>query len=140
MVGVLLDTCVLSEVHKFDPNPAVISAITELDTSRTFVSVITIGELTNGFALLPRGRRRSEVEAWVRATDAAFAGRVLPVDADVARTWGQLGAHVHNSGFHLAAPDGLIAATALVHRLMVLTRNVKDLQATGVEIINPWVS
>lgn len=140
MVGVLLDTCVLSEVHKSDPNPAVISAITRLDRTLTFLSAITIGELTHGFALLPRGRRRSEVEAWVRATDAAFADRVLPIDADVARTWGLLAAHVRNLGFQVAAPDTLIAATAITHQLTIVTRNAKHFEPTGVDIINPWDS
>ena len=138
MVNVLLDTCVISELRKPLPAPSVVNALQEMDPAHTFLSVVTIGELIKGIFLLPEGRQRGAFETWYAKTEASFTDRILPVDIDVARKWGQLTARLRHQGIQLAAPDGLIAATALNHGMSVMTRNTKDFRSTGVVLINPW--
>ena len=138
MVGILLDTCVLSELVKPLPNPAVEAWVAGIPSERLFLSVITLGEVARGTSELPVSTRRSALELWIAETEASFGERVIPIDAIVAHTWGAITGRLRAQGVQLAPTDGLIAATALVHRLAVVTRNVKDFEATGVDLLNPW--
>lgn len=140
MVGLLLDTCVVSELIKPSPDPGVVAWLEPIASDRLFLSVITLGEVTRGAAQLPVSSRRSALERWIAETEVAFGERVLPVDSVIAHTWGATTGQLRSHGVQLAPSDGLIAATALTHRLAVVTRNVKDFEATGVDIINPWES
>ena len=99
-----------------------------------FVSILTFGEIRKGIDKFPDGRRRATIVAW-RETDLPkwFEDRVLPIDARVAGEWGRLMARPGN----IPAIDSLIAATALRHRLAVVTRNQADFAATGVDLLNP---
>lgn len=136
----LLDTNVVSEWVKPQPNTGVSQWLAEADEDRIFISVITLTELRHGVERLPVGARRKQLEAWL-AEDllARFQGRLLAVDAGVADACGRLIARSESKGRPLGAMDALIAATAECHALSLVTRNVSDFEALGLKLINPWV-
>lgn len=132
----LIDTCALSELVRPVPAPSVVTWFEVMPSASLHVSALTLGEIRKGVEKLPDGRRRSQITGWLEVDlPAWFEGRVLPVDAAVADEWGRLAARM---GRPLPAVDSLIAATALKHRLTVVTRNVADFAATGVDLLNPW--
>jgi toxin FitB len=133
--GYLLDTNIVSETRKTCPAPGVSAFLAAADEAALFVSALTLGELRRGVAAC---RRTDTILAdrlgiWVDGIDAVFADRVLPVDAAVARIWGELSA-----GRSLPVIDTLIAATAIAGRLTLVTRNTRDIAATGVSFLDPW--
>ncbi|MEZ4269832.1 MAG: type II toxin-antitoxin system VapC family toxin [Myxococcota bacterium] len=136
MNGHLLDSNVLSELRKGDRcDPSVARWFEACDGATLFLSVIVIGELRHGAFL--RARRDpvagDAITEWIDGLVAAYAHRVLPVDAPVADRWAELG--VPDA---VPVSDGLIAATALVHGLTVATRNIKDIARAGVAVVNPF--
>jgi predicted nucleic acid-binding protein len=137
-VNVLLDTCVLSELRKSDGNPAVRHAVDAFANEDLFISVLSIGEITKGLMLLDDSRKRRGIQSWVKALETLYADRLLPVDLETCRIWGELTAAASKQGRTVPATDGLIAATAHRHGLKVMTRNVADFQPTGVSLLNPW--
>jgi predicted nucleic acid-binding protein len=104
---VLVDTCVLSELTRPTPEPGVRAALSSFLTTQLFVSVITIGEFTKGVERLGHSKRRQALEAWLREIENEYADRVLPVDAEVARTWGEITARAAKSGRSVPISDGL---------------------------------
>lgn len=140
MSGFLLDTNVISELIKPKAEPKVIQWIQATDESLFYLSVLTIGEIRKGIFLLPRGTKRALLESWLgNDLMIRFAGRILDVNCDIAERWGLLSAAVVNSGRSLAVIDGLAAAMALHHNLTLVTRNVKDVQISGLSVFNPWL-
>ena len=135
----LLDTCVISELASAQPNAAVLAWLSGALEEQLYLSVITLGELKKGVDKLPDSRRRRKLEDWL-ATDltARFAGRLVALDAGVLLTWGGLVARLESHGRVLPAIDSLIAASALHHKLDLVTRNVADFEGAGVRVINPW--
>ena len=141
MAGYLLDTPVLSELVKPAPHPAVVSWIDSANEATLYVSVLTLGELRKGVSRLPPSERREALEQWLMHDVASrFRGRLLPVDAATALEWGALQGTALRAGAPLPAVDALIAASARVHALTVVTRNVRDLERCGVPIVNPWLA
>ncbi|MBM3514554.1 MAG: type II toxin-antitoxin system VapC family toxin [Alphaproteobacteria bacterium] len=136
-MSVLLDTCVLSEVRRLDANPAVRDAV-EACRGQAFISVISIGELAKGIAMLPGGRRKANLARWLDGIEKFFDDRILAVDRVVARKWGEFTADAARKGRALDPSDGKIAATAAIHGMTVMTRNVRDFEFTGVPLLNPW--
>ena len=136
----LLDTNVLSEVHRPTPDLKVLTWLDGVDEDRVFLSVASIAELTRGIALMADGRRRGALTAWL-ANDLPerFGDRILPIDAVVANRWGDLMAQSRKSGVALSVMDGFFAATALAKELTLVTRNVKDFAPFGVPLLNPGV-
>ena len=104
----------------------------------SYISVVTVGEILKGAELLAEGAARRKLLAWVDNVQDEFGPRILPVNLEIARLWGQLTARAQRQGRQIAAPDGLIAATARHHHLPVMTRNVGDFVPAGVRIVNPW--
>jgi toxin FitB len=137
--GFLLDTIVISELVKPEPDTSVVRWIEETDESILFLSVITIGEIRNGIERLTLGKRRGRLESWLRIDlRARFRDRILPVDESIAERWGALSAIATANGKPVPLIDGLLAATAVHHDLMLVTRNVQDVAGTGVPTLNPW--
>ena len=135
---VLLDTCVISELRKPGCDPRARAEVAALRDEDTFLSVVTVGEIARGIELLPEGRRKHELERWQAGLVALFASRILVIDIDTVEIWGRVVARAARSGRTVQAMDGLIAATALRHGLTLVTRNVSDVEPTGVEVLNPW--
>ena len=135
----LLDTCLISELVKKEPNPAVVSWLDEQDEQKLFLSVLNLGELQKGISKLPDGTRKSELQAWV-ALDLVerFTGRILEIDLETALCWGKLQGEAEQAGEKLPVMDSLIAATAVAHGLIVVTRNVRDIERCKVRVCNPW--
>lgn len=135
----LLDTCVISELVSARPSPAILEWMANVETTRLFLSVLTIGEIKRGIVRLPTSKRRSTPESWLEQDlSLRFHGRILPLDMPVMLTWGQLVGELEDKGRPLPAIDSLIAATALHYQLQLVTRNEKDFANTGVDILNLW--
>ena len=135
---VLLDTCALSELRLPKPDSGVAGAIRNLDSEDLFVSVVTIGEIVKGLALLPDGQKKRGLQAWLQTLERHYGDRILPIDQDTCRMWGELTAAAQKAGRTIPASDGLIAATARRNGLYIMTRNTADFEPTGVLLLNPW--
>jgi tRNA(fMet)-specific endonuclease VapC len=137
--GFLLDTNIPSELTRPMPDIHVTGWVAAQDNASLYLSVVSVGELRRGFTLLPRSRRRTQLEQWFEQyLLPLFAGRILPVTQSVADRWGVLGGECQLRGTPLNTADGMIAATALEHDLTIATRNVKDFAGLGVAVFNPW--
>jgi len=137
-VKVLLDTCTLSELRLPKPDAGVASAIRDLDSDDLFVSAISIGEIVKGVALLADGQKKRLLQSWLQTLERYYGDRLLPIDLETCRMWGELTATAQKAGRTIPASDGLIAATARRHGLYIMTRNTGDFEPTGVPLLNPW--
>jgi predicted nucleic acid-binding protein len=135
---ILLDTCVISELQKSNCNPSVKQVVSEYDNDDVFLSVITIGELSKGIALLEEGVRKTDLRLWLNGLEKGYASNIIKMDKETAHIWGELTARAQKQGKQILASDGLIAATALQYGLYVITRNVSDFEHTGALLLNPW--
>ena len=136
---VLLDTNVVSEMLRPTPNPAVVRWVAERPGSELYFSAVGEAEMRYGVAILPAGRRKN---ALALAIDAIlredFEDRVLPFDSDAGREYAEIAAARRAAG-HTAAPaDCQIAAIARSRGMVVATRNIRDFEGMGIEVINPW--
>jgi len=139
-VKALLDTCVISELVTKKPNPGVVDFVDGLDADEVFLSVITIGEIIKGIEKLPDSSRKAELRDWLQDDLLArFQGKIIPLGTDILVEWGVLAAQLEAQGKPMPAIDSLIAATALAEKMSLVTRNVGDFEATGVNLINPWI-
>jgi len=135
----LLDTNISSELTKPLPDASVIAWVKAQPDTSLYMSVVSAGELRRGFCLLAQSRRRTTLEDWFHQDLLPlFEDRVLPVTQSITERWGRLSAERQRTGRPLSMPDGLIAATALEHDLILVTRNVKDFAGLDVPILNPW--
>ncbi|MCY0902724.1 MAG: type II toxin-antitoxin system VapC family toxin [Firmicutes bacterium] len=134
-----LDTNVLAELIKREPNSGVVRWIDAHDEDELFLSVLTFGELQEGIAKLRDTIRAERLQTWVdQELTKRFAGRILHVGLDVAITWGKIQGTSAKNGDTLPVVDSLIAATAMTHNLIVVTRNVEDMARCQVPVYNPW--
>lgn len=134
----LIDTNVLSELRRKQPDAGVVNWFAKRSPVTLYLSVLTLGEIRKGIAGAALPARRQALLDWLESDlPAYFSGRILPVDLAVASRWGQLLAH---AGRPLPAIDSLLAATAIEHDLVLVTRNVKDFACLPVELFNPWSS
>ena len=135
----LLDTCVLSEFTHRVPEEKVIRWIDSIEEDQLFLSAITIGELQRGIEPLPTSHRKTELQVWLN-TDLMkrFGDRILSLDMQTFLLWGSLTARLELNGRPVPLIDGLMAATALQHTLIMVTRNISDFLPCGVQMINPW--
>jgi len=137
-VKVLLDTCVLAELRHPSGHSGVKEAVAKLPDENLYLSVLTIGEIAKGVALLAAGKKKRGLSQWLNELETTFRDRMIEVDAATARLWGDLTAQGQQAGQTIPAVDGLIAATALRHGFHVMTRNTKHFQVIGALILDPW--
>ena len=136
---VLLDTNVLSEPTRVNPDIRVLEWLNELDESQTFISAISLAEIRRGIVILEESRKRTTLAAWFdHELVPRFAERILPVDQSVAIAWGDFMGEAKRRGLGLKPMDGLLAATATVHDLTLATRNTRDFEQLGVMLVDPW--
>lgn len=131
-----MDTNVVSELRKRNRcHPGVAAWIAATAGEDLFLSVLVIGELQKGITALRRTDERAaaSIEAWASALEVDYGDRVLPVTVEISRVWGRLSAPDQ-----LPIIDGLLAATAIVNGLTLVTRNVRDVARTGVSLLNPF--
>ena len=135
MSGFLIDTNVISELVKPKPDRRVIEWVATADENLLYLSVLTLGEIRKGIASQPDRKRQTLLENWFQDLLIRFSGRVLPVDQAVADRWGQMTGSAKSP---LPVIDSLLAATALHHNLILVTRDTRAVLATGVSLLNPW--
>jgi toxin FitB len=130
----LLDTNVVSEMRKQKPHGAVVAWLTDLRDEQVFLSAVTMGELQAGIELTRRQtpEKATEIERWVDQLEASY--QILPMDTASFREWGRL---MHGKSDDLVE-DGMIAATARKHDLIVATRNEDDFKQLNVQVFNPF--
>jgi predicted nucleic acid-binding protein len=135
---IVLDTNVLSELARREPDPAVLAWFGEHADADLYLSSVTIAELSCGVARLPSGRRRDDVADRVERVIVGFGGRLLPFGEDAGRAFGPIVAARDRAGLPIGTADAQIAAICRVHDSTLATRNVRDFVGTGVRVANPW--
>lgn len=135
MSGFLIDTNVISELVKPRPDRRVIEWVETADENLLYLSVLTLGKIRKGVASQPDRKRQTLLENWFQDLLIRFSGRILPVDQAVADRWGQMTGSAKSP---LPVIDSLLAATALHHNLILVTRDTRAVLATGVSLLNPW--
>ena len=139
MAVFLLDTNVLSEFARVQGADERVDRWLKAAPEETlFSSIFTFAEIRRGIELLPASRRRDQLEEWQNDLERSFAGGLLPVTKEIGDKWAVLPARGQRRGTPLAVVDGLIAVTAIVHDLTLVTRNTKDFEELGVVLFNPW--
>ena len=132
----LLDTNVVSELRRLRPHGAVLDWIADVPADQLFVSAVTVGEIQAGIEITREQdvTKADELEFWLDKVLASYS--VLPMDAPTFREWARL---MHRRSDTITE-DAMIAATAIVNRLTVATRNVRDFDRLGVDLQNPFES
>jgi predicted nucleic acid-binding protein len=137
---IVLDTNVLSELMRTEPEPRVDRWLAAQPAASVFISAITEAELRYGIALLPAGKHRSSLSALLQEILAEdFDGRILPFDSPAAAAFAEIAAERRKAGKPISQADAQIAAIARSRGAALATRNVADFQECGIEIINPWI-
>lgn len=134
----LLDTCLISEFKKPQPNPKVINWLANQIEETLFLSVITIGEIQKGVSSLVPSKKKTDLENWLNSLIIRYNGRILPLGTDEILFWGDTIIKLEKKGRVLPFMDSLIASTALAHNLVLITKNEADFKNTGVKILNVW--
>lgn len=134
----LLDTNVISEWVKPQPDPDIVAWLAEVDEDRVFLSVASLAEIRHGIELLPPGQRRRRLETWLEEDlPARFEGRILDIDRRVAARWGVFMSRGKKAGRPLGTMDAFFVATAEVHGLTLVTCNTRDFEALEVTLLDP---
>jgi predicted nucleic acid-binding protein len=135
----LLDTNFVSETRKPRPDPGVLAFFKSNDPNSAFISVLTLGELRKGVAAKklrdPDPNAAMRLAAWVDGLELSFADRILGIDAAAAKLWGEW-----SSERPRPVVDTLLAATAVLHDLTLVTRNVRDVRGIPVKLLDPWTA
>jgi toxin FitB len=134
-VSFLLDTTVIAETTRPAPDPKVLAWFQRVDARDLYISVLSLGEIARGVAMRARHNKAQAdaLHGWLDATRLNYADRIILVDAEIAEAWGELAALRT-----LPVIDGLLAATALIRGLTLVTRSTHDLAGIGVTVLNPW--
>lgn len=135
---IVLDTNVVSEAMKPEPEAAVRGWLDEQAAETLYLSTVTVAELTFGIGVLANGRRKDKLAAALDGVLELFADRILPFDIGAAHRYGDLAAKARVVGKGLPTPDGYIAAIAAAHGFAVASRDASPFRAVGLTVINPW--
>lgn len=135
---IVLDTNVISEAMKAEPNPNVRAWLNEQVTETIYLSSVTLAELLFGIGALPACRRKETLSQMLNGLLELFEDRVLAFDTDAARHYAALAVAARSAGKGFPTPDGYIAAIADAHGFAVATRDVGPFQVAGLQVINPW--
>ena len=140
MTAWLLDTNVLSELRRLRPEPRVVSFVEEQPLDSLYVSVASLAELRFGIELLVDAHHRAELQDWLsHKVRPMFAQRIVPISENVMFRWRLLVEEGRNARHTFSQPDLIIAATALEHGLIVVTRDTRDYARTRAAVFNPWL-
>ncbi|MCP3871832.1 MAG: type II toxin-antitoxin system VapC family toxin [Desulfobacteraceae bacterium] len=135
----LLDTCLISELAKSEPNKKVVDWVSSENDSSFYLSVLTFGELHKGIEKLPESKKKDDLRIWVEdELKNRFQNRIIGIDMRVSVIWGKIQCIAEKKGKPIPVIDSLIAATGITHNLTVVTRNVTDMEQSGVKLLNPW--
>ncbi len=137
---IVLDTNVVSEAMKPEPEPAVRDWLDEQAAETLYISSVTVAELLFGIGALPVGRRKQKLTATLDGMLPLFAGRILAFDTNAARHYADLAVAARKAGKGFPTPDGYIAAIATANGFTVATRDASAFGAAGVPIIDPWTA
>jgi predicted nucleic acid-binding protein len=136
---IILDTNVVSEPLRPEPDPAVIAWLDAQEPQTLYITAVSLAELLAGVASLPKGKRRDALEHALKVQiELLFADRILPFDGDAAEALARSSVEAQANGNTIHFADCAIAAIARAHGFIVATRNVRDFIGTGVEVFNPW--
>lgn len=136
---IVVDTNVISEVMRPQPAPAVLSWLNAQDGNQLFITTVTLAEIGYGLRILPDGQRRWQLHSRFEQFIAqAFEERLLAFTASAARAYAEIMGHRKEVGHPMSLPDGQIAGIAHAHGFAVATRNIKDFENCGLELINPF--
>lgn len=135
---IVLDTNVVSETMKPEPNRAVLAWLNDQAAEILYISTVTLAELLFGIQALPQGRRRDLLDSAFNELLELFKGRVLPFDVEAARHYAELAVAARKGGRGFPTPDGYIAAIAASRGFAVASRDTAPFVAAGLAVVNPW--
>lgn len=135
---IVLDTNVVSEAMKPEPDAAVRAWLNEQAAETLYLSSVTLAELLFGIRALPAGKRRNMLGKALDGLLELFPDRVLPFDSEAARHYAELAVTARSGGRGFPTPDGYIAAIAAAKGFIVATRDTSPFEAAGLKVINPW--
>jgi len=135
---IVLDTNVVSEAMKPEPNPAVRAWLNDQSAETLYLSSVTMAELLFGIAVLPNGKRKDMLTEALDGLMELFRGRVLNFDVDAARKYAELAVAARTFGRGFPVPDGFIAAIAVSQGYQVASRDTAPFEAANISVINPW--
>ncbi|MBP7865041.1 MAG: type II toxin-antitoxin system VapC family toxin [Acidobacteria bacterium] len=138
MNAFLLDACVLSELVKQEPDTRVKAWVGGQADDRLYISVVSVAEIVQGIERMEPGVKRDRLSDWLEELVRTRRQLILDIDLEVARAFGTLQGRATRDGRRIPVQDGWIAASAKVHDLTLVTRNVGDLEGAGVVVLNPW--
>lgn len=137
----LLDTCLISELAKSKPDEKVVDWVLSENETSFYISVLTLGELYKGVEKLPESKKKEELRIWIEdELKNRFQSRIISIDMRVSILWGKIQCLAEKNGKPMPAIDSLIAATGIAYDLTVVTRNVADMEQSGVKLLNPWLN
>lgn len=135
----LLDTCVISELIKIQPNPSVVNWINSHDEDDIYLSVLTIAEIQKGITKLSDLKKQENLQNWLDIDlNQRFYGKIFDINYKIASSWGKIQGKAEQQGKRMSVIDSLIATTGIVYDCAVVTRNVADMELSGCKIVNPW--
>ncbi len=137
---ILLDTNVISEAMKPEPQPAIRDWLDQQAVETLFLASVTIAELMFGIGALPKGKRKDKLTATLDGVLELFDDRIMPFDTNAARRYGDLAVKARAAGKGFPTPDGYIAAIAASHDFVVATRDTSPFTAAGLTVIDPWTA